>query len=456
MKIISSRDRECVKLEEQLDRARERLRQRDEEISRLKTRLSKYEAFHPSKTGPVKESDQSIPRYMRPTAASVGRSVRVSDKERSPTTPYRFRLAGKRFAFIDGKLKTLDDSVSLWDVPHHQAPTCASRGKFTRKLADKVKRKELEGAWDREGVWASMSSCGDSETTLHESDVSNECWDTASDPRDDDVKGWSDVIPVKTPTAETSLAERSRLDDEDWLQGPVGLVYIPSKVRHRLLVRAHRLAQATFYDAARRHWPNILRWRFRYGPHEVLFGRDELIRSNGEYPYHQHFRQVGEEWSSQIGKALFDLVQLRNTLSHFGTMHHLYQIDDLMKRTQKLAVVLGDEKRAFKARQLREELQHAAEKSLSEVAARAPLAELPGLPLEKWKQHHRDLFRRLSRPEEYPFSKEQVSPTVLRLADVYGLLHKDFSANSSELNSVRDGHERRPCCLNALCTQVAW
>lgn len=201
----------------------------------------------------------------------------------------------------------------------------------------------------------------------------------------EDGCGESDSLPEEPTEKEAYPGDPDdpRNTTSEWLRGPAGRVKIPRKTGYRFLCQGFRLAQATFYNAAREQWPRV--WpRLAEGPQEVLFGYGELSNIFSEPSYYS-YRKLNVDVSAfpatehEINVALYDMPHVRNAVCHFGGTHLAgpEAYDDLLRRCQRLAAVLGDLRRATRVQEIREQLRTEAETALDELEARTYLAFLP-------------------------------------------------------------------------------
>ena len=204
-------------------------------------------------------------------------------------------------------------------------------------------------------------------------------------------------------TSDTSLGQRSRLEDAAFYSTPISQVNVPVKTQYRILRTGLRYAQEPMWSAVRSHWPEIQRRYFLEGPQELRFGREELDNVFGDISFPGETSRKSKGPKGLAYWHLLEVVQLRNAVCH---PRHLSpaKIDELLKTAQVLAVALGDETKAFKVRRLRDTLQAEAEKAHFYIEVVMPLNCLPGgsptcLPEGRpWALHHQRLLRRCRLP----------------------------------------------------------
>ncbi|KAJ8132303.1 hypothetical protein O1611_g1327 [Lasiodiplodia mahajangana] len=183
------------------------------------------------------------------------------------------------------------------------------------------------------------------------------------------------------------LEIRSRLRDNLRFNGEVT---INNESGFGYLRRAFLLAQEAVHAVGETGAPG---WRrFRGGPHVVRLGRDELMSWLG-YCGSQHLARNGYS-SSTVYSRLLDVVPLRNAVSHPSedTFEDPEQVDHLVSLSQALAVVLGDEDRAFQLRKIRDDLRDEANRSLQDVLDLWEMSFQPYHPGIECQYHHIKLF----------------------------------------------------------------
>jgi hypothetical protein len=121
--------------------------------------------------------------------------------------------------------------------------------------------------------------------------------------------------------------------------------------------------------------------------------------------------------TSTLVEAMVGVTDLRNTLAHQNRVS-LSWVDVLITRAQKLAVVCGDEKRAMKARRLRDELRTLAEKVVVEISEKYHGTWGP-FPSEgrQWALHHQRTFHDLiDAHKKRERSRYDPAPEVVKMA----------------------------------------
>ncbi|RYP49758.1 hypothetical protein DL769_011047 [Monosporascus sp. CRB-8-3] len=455
VKIIPSTSRELGKARLKIEELEDLNSKLKYQIAILKARLAIFEKVDAVPSLSPTQSDKSqyrvrggLKRYERETTASRNRSTRPETCPQPCLAQPVISVGEGRYVYEDGApVKLGPTMVQNWDLtPRYQAQTRAAEGKrkpyvnsprgrlrdwpcrnkVSQNEADNTKTVETEDyavTSDRNEGGAELSDpespSEDTESSENEMLIELELSSELEPPSEDEPP--SEGLPSKGQT----LEERSRLRDSSWLSGPAGHVHIPSKTVCRLLRKAFCLAQESFYYAARKHWRDTKIWygNFTQGPHEVLFGYSELERRIGErwHEYSMDFLANGGFSASDVVSALFDMPTVRNKVCHFGgrCSDDLKTYDSDLTTCQKLAVTLKDERRAFKIRQLRDQLRVEAEKVLAEIESLQDLATLPYA--RPWKRHHVKAFRDLELSTD-----EDMPETIVRAAETWSWRFRRF------------------------------
>lgn len=362
VKIVASFELTLKKKIETLEADAARLRVENErqkkEITRLCLRaLGKHshETAVSSETLTVETPSSNLPSYLRPTVASTNRAWKPTVVENNKTVDDRSPM------YVDGKLFVINKPR-----PSYMRSTCA---------------KDLSGS-----LWDDWSKYGQEEQTL---------WVTHSRPvspiaerirmRYDCESGNKLEADFEDESAH-SLAARTRLNDAEhnFQDSAAACVSIPYRTQHRLLHSAFILAQDLIWHHLRKHCPSRqIEYCFE-GPREVAFCRGEL----SGLIFGVNWNLKNHAMMDTLTGAMIGVTDLRNTLAHQNRVS-LSWVDVLITRAQKLAVVCGDEKRAMKARRLRDELRTLAEKVVVEISERYYGTWGP-FPSEgrQWALHH--------------------------------------------------------------------
>lgn len=225
--------------------------------------------------------------------------------------------------------------------------------------------------------------------------------------------------PILTPSSEgietkdapePDLTKRSRLDESLGL--PNNYVEIDSKSGLTYLRKAAEIAQEAIYEIGSSGTPGW--YRFDDGPHLVRLGRLELTDWLGDTPRSKLARNGHD--AHTIYYAILDVVYLRNEISHpfGGALRDPRHVDWSLRSVQRLAVVLGDEKRAFEVRKLRDMLRDEAHRSMQDLQDLYHLTLQPYSPKMQYKFHHVVLFKNVLR------SSSNYDEQIIAVANIWG------------------------------------
>lgn len=392
----------------------------------LRRRLAKYEKVGDQKPRRLtseaadvakSRAEASLCRYQQPTVASENRSNRHK-QDTDLTSRHIVTIHGKAYEYDDGAIVAGSFKIdprffNSEGKPRYQVSTCSTRGRAAGCIHWYEPRRRTAEASTYSG-----DSGGDGDSTP-------------------DSEGWGGGGSAGVTTEahgdadrrQSSLEARSRLRDGEWVGGPFWEVGISSKMWHGMLCQAFRLAQATFYDAAQEHWPDLCRWgRLQEGPHEVLFGHAELRKLLGGYEYyHRDFLAVRGSSAYDVNSALFKMTPVRNAVCHFwtNTCSSVPSYDHPLAACQRLAVVLQDEKRAFKIRAIRDRLRREVDRALEEIDSLKFFAVLPYA--RPWKCHLGNNIVRALRYKDWNGSYDDQLPAIIRTAaDIWSWSAHDY------------------------------
>ncbi|KAI0109316.1 hypothetical protein F4776DRAFT_643331 [Hypoxylon sp. NC0597] len=370
------------------------------EVLQLKTHIRKHNLPLPKTSQPTIKSPRLDKNFLKPTAASLNRSIQAPQQQSSEDTETGPRVIIETWPnnseYIDGMLVKIPDPEDRW--ARYRQPTTSSEKKQREKFF-KVEIKEEDYM---------QSDC---DTSLNES--SNR-WSDNDDRAWIVEEGESTEVEDESPAEamKRSLSERSRLRDR--VKSHLDDVPIRSHILIDHLQRALRLAQDTFYYGAKKYYPRAV--SDIQGPREVRWGRSEMqfcffyrIGGNG-------LEIAGIHYRTHALEAEFDnITRLRNTICHFcpsDSTHYLRTYDGFIRAVQELAIIFGDEYRAFRARALRDKLSKEAENSLMEIESLGLLAMLP--QARPWELHHVRAFQRIiSSRRDYEDDDEEGCPLPL-------------------------------------------
>ncbi|KAK3648196.1 hypothetical protein LTR56_007608 [Elasticomyces elasticus] len=198
-------------------------------------------------------------------------------------------------------------------------------------------------------------------------------------------------------TSDNALSERSRLHDRDFYSdcrsctgSAATLCNLPYKYQQQVLKNGLRLAQEVVWCALRHHFPEWQLRVFPESPQEVRFGREEVA---ADFPDFEDALRLRHDSLYSLLSCVTDIIFLRNAVAHPGR-HSGAGLDNLVEKVQTLAVHVGDERRAFKIRALRDDIQGMLKRMLAEIEAFEPLAGLPYAP--PWPVHHQVLLHQVT------------------------------------------------------------
>ncbi|KAK5742846.1 hypothetical protein LTR17_003094 [Elasticomyces elasticus] len=195
------------------------------------------------------------------------------------------------------------------------------------------------------------------------------------------------------------------------------LCNLPYKYQQQVLKNALRLAQEVVWCALRHHFPEWQLRVFPESPHEVRFGREEVA---ADFPDFEDALRLRHDSLNSLLSSITDIVYLRNAVAHPGR-HSGARLDNLVEKVQTLAVHVGDERRAFKIRALRDDIQGMLKRMLAEIEAFEPLAGLPYAP--PWPVHHQVLLHQVaSKYDSCDWSSNEwatIPPVLKRAAMVW-------------------------------------
>ncbi|KAI1770834.1 hypothetical protein F4818DRAFT_454993 [Hypoxylon cercidicola] len=373
----------------------------------------------PPPTPTSKSDDQKSPRlktrFDSPTQAFTNR---VTQKRVERVDRTKVRVDGVTYVYANGRPLQLDakprymQETRSFHVKHKEALVGSSWG---------VSTSSSSSGWDGWGISSTEDDTTSSDTTA--SEVTADTEDTGDE-----------TLPTQTNLR--SSGEINELISESVLKYfPQNKVWISSKIGFQILTAGHRIAQQTFYDAARQFWPKLFR-RFEDGPQLVRLGRDEMHSYIGEACNIVDLTLCGCNQSS-VYDALMDLVHLRNAICHPGTgsQQDIYTLDNHLRSVEKFTIALGNDEQSALIRSLRGELRKEATGSLDACNRYSPLAALPfaGEVDPQWEPYQIGMFREIldqaaiGRWEAYTDEEKNLYMGLFRVA------HAWAAANRPEL-----------------------
>ncbi|KAI0600565.1 hypothetical protein F4775DRAFT_590125 [Biscogniauxia sp. FL1348] len=217
---------------------------------------------------------------------------------------------------------------------------------------------------------------------------SQDVWDDSEcTARDNTVSTTEEHHTTPDPEEDTNPEKKNPriVDDVPKLEDDIACTHIPTATAYQILTEALSLAKTIFHDAAKKHWPSLWEKRFPDGPHEVLFGFAELGRCFSGF--YQSLR-VGNYSDKEVMAAIYDIISLRNIVSHFGRSGNWCNLEDyeqFLVSVFCLADRVDDEDGAEKAQELRRRLRREGRNTRAELELLEPLSLLPFA--EPWASH---------------------------------------------------------------------
>jgi hypothetical protein len=168
-----------------------------------------------------------------------------------------------------------------------------------------------------------------------------------------------------------SLKYQSRLND-NVPNGDDVVPPVPAGTQHRIMKVVHVLAQEALWEALYEHWPQVVLELYPEGPETVRFGNQELLDTIYKYT---NLTNTNECCRCVHSCIKYGQTYLRNAVCH-PHARGTWIIDRELRQAQKLAVSVLDERRAYKIRQLRDELVAEAKRTDETMATLVGLAHL--------------------------------------------------------------------------------
>ncbi|KAF2966182.1 hypothetical protein GQX73_g7389 [Xylaria multiplex] len=398
---------------DRLAEAFKRIEELENENKILRKEITKYRRTHPrSSTTHSMESPglSGSPHYTLPTLSSRNKdkselqdACNNQRESKLPTLfisgiPYRYKDCVPRQVFKEEKRSSLPPPPRCY--PGYMESTTASRHHASDGWAWPPKtpwRKEIPGS----------SSC----EKIH----------PIPDP-----PSTSPPTPLPTDTGveveiKDDLEERSRLDDN--LRFKIE-VWTDTKTNLKYLRKASKIVQKSIFDARKNgglgiRSPEI----FEDGPHTILLGRDELMSWLGDVAPETLLAYNGYS-SQQVYCSLLGTVYLRNTISHPSAweLQDSREVDDLLRRAQRVAIILGNEEGTLEIRAMRDALRDAASKFLQCIKDLYYMTLLPDCDMPEFGNHHKRLFKWALRRSKNWYEEERESyKEVLAVASAWNL-----------------------------------
>ncbi|KAK2596479.1 hypothetical protein N8I77_013367 [Diaporthe amygdali] len=200
----------------------------------------------------------------------------------------------------------------------------------------------------------------------------------------------------------------TRLEDDEWLNSPLGIVRVDDLLLFRLLTRGRELAQKCLWAHMDKNRPDIRSRKFPGGWQQVKFEVCALRETLQFGSLH-----IRENCARLAYDAVFNVVPLRHLTCHWNPADLGWprpapqMVDYHLKNVQKLAIHLYDEASAMEARKLRDEARQAVEDTVNELVALEPLSDE-----YDWKYHHEQMFLQIT------FARDEKDPDMFKFPDI--------------------------------------
>ncbi|KAI0478321.1 hypothetical protein F4859DRAFT_521169 [Xylaria cf. heliscus] len=378
MKYISDESR-------RLSEARKRIKELEDECSRLRTQEAGVCGTRPPRRSSPKSSS-----LVQPTATNDTRhyaQATVSSRCKNKFTPQKSNRqddAATRPVLIDGRGYIYKAGVPIEIPPMewigYMNDTKASRSRYYEIREEREERKKRVDIRRQK--------------PQHRKEPEEQLPTPSPSPppvistTDEEAIFTSDPEPEKAP--EDGLIRTSRLDEK--LSLGHDLVYIDIKTGLDYLREAAEITQHAIFDvkSCMPEWDTSM---FQGDPNLVRLGRDEMINWMG-YEFIESRRFHNGYRCEEISYDLLDVVLLRNTICHprGSELGDPKNLDRLLKYAQRVSVVLGDEQKALKIRYIRDTLRAEVDNCLQEIKDLKYLACQPYYGVTH-KRHHLKMFK---------------------------------------------------------------
>ena len=319
-------------------------------------------------TTQVTQMSRQMGSYLSHTIASASRRVRRASNEVAETVFSPSIKTANELQYEDGKL---------------MVPVDLAKANFMKPTTSSLQRARSV-AWYSHNAWNSSMAPSPTLSAVDSILPEDAMW----------ACEWCESIDRNNEDqTDQSLKARSRLDDHTFFDTPASKCPVPFDFQQHLLNAALRLAQETLWTALREHWPRLQRRCYLETPVQVRFGREELSSAFGNEDVPTEANEMcGQTRRTVIGYVL-NVVYLRNAVCH-ASRHSMQEVDSLLQYAQALAVLLRDERRSFKVRKLRDELQSKATQAYDEIETRVGIAALPYA--KPWPLYLQHFFSRIN------------------------------------------------------------
>ncbi|KAK4185173.1 hypothetical protein QBC35DRAFT_476595 [Podospora australis] len=411
VKFIPSYDTQVSRLEDEIQKLREALAKSEAEKKALIQQClscthcrKKTCAGQPREVkGSHQPSQSATTSFLKPTKASSARSSRSIQPGPSTLTPAApsttVTINGEKYSYVCG---TLHQSYDLnWGRPRCMESTMASQSRFNYAGLDcciEERQKRLTAKEAKSP--ASPASPG----TLVDD------WWYMPTPLGNEVPTtWYCVTSHEPPIPKS---EFEKLADLTGLDGDLPTHLEPLRclgpndpvLTQQLVTKGKELAAESMYHYCVKHQPEVVAKNFPLGPSFIRLGFSEM-----------KYNLFGWNLDDRTRRAIWDLVGVRNSWGHPEPLS-LGRADELLERTQRVAVCLGDEPRGLEIRKLRDQLYNSAETTLKNIEDALGLVVLPSDPPADDKKTppepgttNERVERRIWTPHEERFLKELVN-----------------------------------------------
>ncbi|KAI0137558.1 hypothetical protein F4776DRAFT_663573 [Hypoxylon sp. NC0597] len=404
-KFIGSASYELGISKDKIEKLRDQNRQLEARVLFLESYIKKNNLPVP-KSRPSQRATGSVTSdkdFSTPTTSSLNRSVQGAPREEQQTLiSIRSEGIHRRFQYQDGSLLEISRTTYITsniDFRRFRRSTLSSDMKRRNKIL-KVDPKKDKSNTRRDkgyvGGWHEPTTNFVSHWPEDETDIEN-------------------GSPAEA--AKRSLIERSRLEDD--VQDYLMRVPIRSRPLFNYLQLALRLAQEIFFHGTKKYFPRVF---MAAEPQEVGCGRFESMTSflNRIEAYGNKIAGIKyDRWDLQ--QAVDNIINLRNEVCHYsGPWGGFAHYCKFLKSVQNLAVIFGDERRAFKARAYRDKLIEHAEESLRCFDTIGLLTQLP-LP-KRWDWKTMRLYKEIDKVRYHDGDPvDKLHPTFFKAMRDWGL-----------------------------------
>jgi hypothetical protein len=171
---------------------------------------------------------------------------------------------------------------------------------------------------------------------------------------------------------------------------PQPSIYIRTKTGLEVLQRAAIIVQEAIFQA----FSGVQKWKKYFdGPHSICLGRAELHGWIGEYSPDAAMTYNGHS-AQDVWRAVREIVDLRNTIAHVEgrRLRDAKYVDNRLYFSQRITIILGDEKGAKEIRAMQDTVRVAANGSLQFIRDAYFQVIQPFYELPEFETHHQKMF----------------------------------------------------------------